>query len=235
MNLKFNMKIMTFCSLFVAMLLVSVGTAQAGPGHHSGTVLEAKNAGGYTYLNIDEDGKTFWIAGPVNDFKKGDKVNFDEQIWMTNFESKALGITFEKLLFVGSVNSGDKAPVANVTPPGSEKKVKKAKNPCFKKSKGNVYTVEEIYENKVDLEGKTITVVGEVVKVSPMIMGQNWIHVQDGTGKEGSTNNLVFRAPRNMAVVGQKVTAKGKLEIDVDFGMGYFYGAIVEGSSFTVK
>lgn len=226
------MKLKIFYSAFIALLLVFAASAQAGPGHHKGTVLEAKNGGGYTYLNIDEDGKSFWIAGPVNNFKKGDKVSFDEQIWMTNFESKALGITFEKLLFVGSVQSGDGS-APSVAPPGSAKAEKKAKNPDFKKNKGNIYTVEEIYENKVDLEGKTITVVGKVVKVSPYIMGQNWIHVQDGTGKKDSTDNLVFRSPKNIATVGEKISATGKLEIDVDFGMGYFYGAIVEGSTFT--
>ncbi len=229
------MKLKIFYSVFALMLFVFAASAQAGPGHHKGKVLEANSSGGYTYLNIEEDGKTFWIAGPPNEFKKGDIVNFDEQIWMTNFESKALGITFEKILFVGAVNSGEGSASSAIAAPGSDKKEKKAKNPCFKKNKGNIYTVEKIYENKVDLEGKTITVVGEVVKVSPFIMGQNWIHVQDGTGKEGSTNNLVFRSPKNIATVGEKISATGKLEIDVDFGMGYFYPAIVEGSTFTKK
>lgn len=35
---------------------------------------------------------------------KGDKVQVTEQMWMTNFTSKTLNRTFDKLMFVGEID-----------------------------------------------------------------------------------------------------------------------------------
>lgn len=227
----------SYLNLFVALFAIIATTfiiapsAQAGPGHHSGVVLDAKQGGGYTYLHIEEGKDKFWIAGPLNTFKKDDKVNFDEQVWMTNFESKALEMTFEKLLFVGSVNSGLES--AAPAPKEKPKKKKKKKKKSGKYKNGDTLTIETIYGNKEDLEDLKISVIGKVAKVSPGIMGKNWIHVRDDTGKEeDGTNNLVFRSARGIAAVGETITATGTVEIDKDFGFGYFYSVIMEESNF---
>ena len=99
-------------------------------------------------------------------------------------------------------------------------------------SAGEFNTIEEIYANKEKLKGTTIKVRGKVVKVSTAIMGNNWIHIQDGTG-EGDKNKIVFRSKKETATVGSEVVATGRLEVDVDFGMGYFYPVIVEETTFT--
>jgi hypothetical protein len=61
------------------------------------------DAGGYTYLEVTQNKKTIWLAGPKMVVKKGDIVRFDDGMVMTNFESKTLKRTFPAVTFVSSV------------------------------------------------------------------------------------------------------------------------------------
>ncbi len=221
--------IKTICSIALAVLLMGFTSLAMAGGVHNGTVLETVSGGGYTYVEVEENGNKFWAAGPVTSVKKGDKVNFSEQIWMPNFKSKALNRTFDNLLFVAAINQGV-AKVSAVKP--AKDKVKAAKSaPVFSNKPAKKYTIEDIYLKKEELNGHNVKVTGKVVKVSMNIMGQDWVHIEDGTGFPGS-NKIVFRAEAATVKVGDAVTATGRLEIDKDFGMGYFYSVIVEGSSF---
>ena len=74
---------------------------------------------------------------------------------------------------------------------------------------------------------------GKVVKFSPEIMGKNWIHLQDGTGKEG-TNDLTVTT-KMMAKVGDTVVISGAVATDKDFGYGYKYGVIIEDADVKVE
>ncbi len=95
-----------------------------------------------------------------------------------------------------------------------------------------LFTVEQLYAQADDLNNTIVSVKGKVVKVSEGIMGRNWIHIQDGTGSSG-TNDLVFTSPDDSAVEGDEVTATGTLKTNIDFGYGYAYSVIIEGSKFT--
>ncbi|MFQ6371384.1 NrfJ [Shewanella sp. YIC-542] len=70
---------------------------------HEGTIVDTMNSGGYTYVQVQEGDNTFWAAGPQVKVDKGDKVQVVEQMWMTNFTSKTLKRTFDKLMFVGEI------------------------------------------------------------------------------------------------------------------------------------
>ena len=93
-------------------------------------------------------------------------------------------------------------------------------------------TVEAVHKERAQLAGKQVTVTGKVVKVNNGIMKRNFLHVQDGTGGEG-TNNLVVTS-KQTASKGQKVTITGTVVLDTDFGMGYNYPLMVEKSSVTI-
>lgn len=93
-------------------------------------------------------------------------------------------------------------------------------------------SVADLFAKKQELNGKSVTVDGNVVKVSEGIMGKNWIHIQDGSGAEG-TNDIVFTSATQSAVVGDHVVATGTVATDKDFGYGYFYSVIVEDATFT--
>ncbi|GEM_PF-1262650 len=67
-------------------------------------VLDFKDAGGYIYIQIQEaNGQLLWIAGPKAVVKVGQKVSFAPQMMMQDFPSKALGKTFDRLLFVAAI------------------------------------------------------------------------------------------------------------------------------------
>lgn len=93
-------------------------------------------------------------------------------------------------------------------------------------------TVADLYAKKQELNGKVVTIQGEVVKVSDGIMGKSWIHIQDGTGGK-ETSDIVFTSTTQTAKVGDRVTAKGTVSVDKDFGYGYFYSVIVEEATFS--
>ncbi len=98
----------------------------------------------------------------------------------------------------------------------------------------NGYTVEEIFSQREKLHGKTVTIQGKVVKFSPMIMGVNWIHLQDGTGDPmTNTHDLVVTTSEEVTN-GEVITVEGVLAANKDFGAGYKYEAIVEKAK-TVK
>ena len=66
-------------------------------------VLSTIDAAGYTYLEVTQNKKTLWLAGPKVAAKKGDVIRFDGGMVMTNFESKTLKRTFPSVTFVNSV------------------------------------------------------------------------------------------------------------------------------------
>lgn len=213
---------------------VSVTNAMAAKASHTGTVIEATTSGPYTYINVDEKGEKFWIAAPQTYVLEGKTITFEEDLWMPNFKSKSLDRTFDRILFVGGIyvhKEGEKTapkPTAKATP-------KKAVAPKAPAKDAGTFTVKDIYAKKGKLNGNLITVKGKVVKVSKGIMGRDWVHIQDGTGSaDNSDNNLVFRTNMGASpAVGDEVTATGRLEADKDFGMGYFYSAIVEEATVT--
>jgi hypothetical protein len=90
-------------------------------------------------------------------------------------------------------------------------------------------TVEQIYNERVSLAGKTVKVKGKVVKINQNIMNRNWIHLQDGTGDESSSDLVV--TSQNVVAVGDIVTAEGIVASDKDFGAGYFFAVIVEDAT----
>ena len=64
-------------------------------------------------------------------------------------------------------------------------------------------------------------------------MGKNWLHIQDGTGAEG-TNDLTVTTS-GTAKVGDTVLVSGVLVTDKDFGYGYKYAVLIEDAQVTVE
>lgn len=71
-----------------------------------GKVAETMNAAGYTYIRVDEKGKSVWLAVMQTPVKVGDTVEFPDVPPMTNFPSKSLNRTFDAILFVPAVRVG---------------------------------------------------------------------------------------------------------------------------------
>ncbi|ALP53088.1 hypothetical protein Tel_07920 [Candidatus Tenderia electrophaga] len=90
-------------------------------------------------------------------------------------------------------------------------------------------TVAEIFAQQGQIAGKRIHISGKVVKVNNNIMGKNFLHIQDGTGGEGSNDITV--TSQQTASVGDRVEVDALVTVDRDFGMGYSYAVILEEAS----
>ncbi len=195
-------------------------------GYRYGIVQEKTDAQRYSYIKVEENGKTLWIASRRINAKNGDTIYYSKFYPMKNFESKALNKTFDLIYFVEDL-SLDK-PTASA---------RREKNPHPKIELGgkiNVkieplpdgYTIKEIYEKKAELKGKKIKIRGKVTKFNPSIMNRNWIHIQDGTEYKGKFEITV--TSQDVANVGDVAVIEGVLATDKDFGAGYVYDAIIE-------
>ena len=80
--------------------------AQAAPTAQlpqKGKVLSVIDVPQYTYLEVAQDKKTLWIAGPTVAVKKGEVVRFEDGMLMNNFHSKILNRDFPSISFVNQV------------------------------------------------------------------------------------------------------------------------------------
>ena len=69
----------------------------------SGKVLNALRGGGYTYMQLENDGKKFWVASSVINVQRNDEVAWEGGTVMTDFTSYALNRKFEEIHFVKSI------------------------------------------------------------------------------------------------------------------------------------
>lgn len=87
--------------------------ATPGISKLSGTVAETMDAGGYTYINVEKDGKKSWAAVPTISVKVGQQVDLMAGSVLNKFESKALNRTFDSIVFSGGMQpDASQKPVA---------------------------------------------------------------------------------------------------------------------------
>jgi len=237
-----------------------VAPAAAAPGGASGTVVETMNAGGYTYVYVDDGTEKIWAAAPEFIVKVGDEVMVPEGMAMHNYHSQTLNRDFDVVYFVeavlnasspsmgaptmgsgmmgGSMMGGENP--ADMKIPEGHPPITGAEAPpevdltAVQKADGGM-TVAEIYAGKEDLADKTVTLRGKVVKFSPQIMGTNWLHLQDGSGDlDAGTHDLTVTSSVQVSV-GDTVVVSGPLTLNKDFGYGYKYDLIMESAAVTVE
>lgn len=195
----------------------------------SGKVSETMDSGGYTYVNLQKNGKSMWVAVPQMKVTVGQEMSFVPGMVMTDFKSNSLNRTFDAIVFstgVAGLETKTSGQKPSEVKPAETKKIK-----VEKASGSNAYTVAELYEKSTSLDKKNIVVKGQVVKVSQGIMGKNWVHIQDGSGDSSKGSNNIIATTQDLPSVGDTVTAKGTLYKDKDFGSGYKYAVIVEEAS----
>jgi hypothetical protein len=197
---------------------------------HVVRVEEKMDASSYSYLKVNENGNSYWIAVPTMDVKPGEKIYFSKYMEMKDFKSETLGKTFESVLFVDDASKD--AMGQDVASPHS--KISTGKDVSIKvEPLKDGYSIEQIYAKKSSLVDKVVKVKGVVVKINKDIMNTNWIHIQDGTGKDGTHDLLV--TSDTVPEVGQTIIAEGKVISDKDFGAGYFYSVLLENSKITIQ
>ncbi|NPA25755.1 MAG: DNA-binding protein [Deltaproteobacteria bacterium] len=226
----------------------------------AGKVKETMDSGGYTYVLLETKDGEKWVAAPKTVVKVGQEITFAPGMVMKNFKSETLNRTFPEVVFspgvAGSGAAGGMAAAmggscpsqkgdSGMAPHGggmgsgmgamssSGRVVVPPLDLKIEKAKGdNAYTVAELYAQGKELDKKKVKVRGKVVKVSPNIMGKNWIHLQDGSGEPAKGTHDLVVTSQEKPEVGAIVVAEGVLEADKDFGAGYRYDVIVEEGVF---
>jgi hypothetical protein len=201
-----------------------------------GRVVETMNAAGYTYVRVDTGEREIWAATRAFRVQVGDTVVLRDGMPMVDFYSSALQRRFERIYFVGAVTvvraEGAPSPAPAGHPGPRSEAAAEPDLPTPERPEGGS-TVEELYAEKAGLAGKKVIVRGHVVKFTSQVMGRNWIHIRDGTGK-GDAGDLTVTTAAT-AEVGDTVVVRGTLNVDRDFGHGYRYELIVEDAEVTVE
>jgi hypothetical protein len=228
----------------LGMLVLGTGWAAENPSAPqrpsvTGEVLEVKDVDAYTYLRLKTAQGETWAAVSKSPVKKGAKVTIENATFITNFESKTLKKTFDKIVFGSLAGSGGGAtatagggssdmgdPHAGMARPAdiSDVKVPKA-------SGADARTVAEIVTGRAKLKDKPVAVRGKVVKFTAGVMGKNWVHLRDGSGSAAEKTNDVLVTTKDTTKVDDVVVAKGVVHTDVDLGSGYKYEVLVENAT----
>lgn len=185
----------------------------------------------YTYLNVSEAGKPFWIATAKTDAKKGQTYMYRGGLMKTNFESVEFKRTFDTIYLVSNIISATEHPGGNLngglaSPTSAQPTSSSDAMPMIK----DAVKLSELMANKAKYEGKVITVTGECVKANNGIMGKNWVHIQDGSKDKGKLLDLTVTTNLNIPI-GSKVALNGKITLNKDFGAGYKYEIIMEDAA----
>jgi hypothetical protein len=87
--------------------------------------------------------------------------------------------------------------------------------------------VAEVVAERTALGQKPIVVRGVVVKLMEGILGQTYLHLQDGSGSAEAGNNDLTVTTSEPFSLGETVEVEGLLAIDRDIGAGYSYPALL--------
>ncbi|MBU0682070.1 MAG: DNA-binding protein [Proteobacteria bacterium] len=221
----------------------------------TGTIIETFDSGGYTYLQLDNGQDKIWAAIGQAKVEKGQKISLANGPVMKDFHSPSLNRTFAEIIFssgvkggmmaaptvstdgsgeanfMANLSAGGQAPAMDgaAASGGSSKAIVSAKEIQVAKAEGETgRTVEQVFAEADKLNGQKVKVRGKVVKVSPGIMGVNWLHLQDGSGNPMKNSHDLVVTTDELAEVDSVVVVEGTVASKKDFGMGYYYDALVE-------
>lgn len=194
---------------------------------HKIVVKETVDGGTYTYLNVEENGESYWMAISNMPVTIGETYYYDSGMVMKNFESKQLNKTFDEIVFANTVRTteilaeaateAENPHAAAPTAIENNVKIEKPKNGT---------SLSELFSGKKSFSGKSIIVKGKVIKVNNGIMDKNWVHIVDGTQFENKADLTITTA--ETVNIGDIVTFKGVIVLDKDFGQGYVYDVLLE-------
>lgn len=100
--------IFTLLALFAftgTAIVVPQSSAIAGPAQfpNTGKVIEVIDTSMYTYLQVKTDNGPVWLAASKTSIAKGANISYPNGAVMSNFFSKSLNRTFEKIIFLDKV------------------------------------------------------------------------------------------------------------------------------------
>jgi hypothetical protein len=206
-------------------------------------------SGGYTYARLKTRGEEIWLAATDLRAKPGERLTIGLDMPMRDFHSRTLNRDFPLIYFVSRVARDGEAlaPSSERVQPPSELAMETSHAAATPPSSGpsagpapaQVASVEppagglaiaDVWAQRAALDGQVVVIRGQVVKANGAIMGRNWFHLQDGSGRAADGTNDVTVTTAEVVRVGDVITVSGTLATGKDFGAGYAYDAIVENA-----
>ena len=252
---------LTACLLLSIPMTQAADPVPASPpaesdGNFSGKVVETMTTAGYTYVLVDTGSQKMWASATQFAVTKGDNVTVVGGMPMANFHSNTLNRNFAVVYFTGKIGihtAGEKeVETTPALPPGHPALPDQAaaalppNHPALvtpgsalnlagiKRAEGGK-TVQEIIFDSAKLAGQTVTVRGKVAKYNAMVMGKNWLHLQDGSGSGDKRDNDLTITSATPAKVGDMVLVTGKVTTNKDFGSGYKFAVILEDAQVRIE
>jgi hypothetical protein len=207
------------------------GGAQQSVDTVSGEVAETMDASTYTYMRVKTPKGDLWVATAKTKMAVGDKVVVPLESEMRNFHSPSLNRDFPLIYFVTQVTKEGEARPALAVGHGMGGEQAAAKGPVTVKPMAppaGGSSIADLWAKRAAMAGKPATINGTVVKFNGGILGRNWFHVQDGSGKAADGTNDITVTSDAVAKVGDVVTVTGTVVVDKDFGAGYAYKLMLE-------
>lgn len=201
--------------------------ADLSPEAHVVKVEDVIQSTKYTYLQLLSDGRTYWAAIGKAEVNKGGIYFWSQGTLMKDFESKELKRVFDVIVFISDFTDQAITTTALQANPHANSMQQAVTKKDIKLTPAeNGITIEELFKNKDQYNGKLVKIRGEVVKFSGQIMERNWIHIQDGTAN-GNDFDLTLTTTE-FAGVGEVFVFEGKVSVQKDFGAGYLYDVVIE-------
>jgi fructose-specific component phosphotransferase system IIB-like protein len=191
-------------------------------------VLQAER---YTYLEVTEGARKYWVATAKTEAEKGKTYLYRGGLLKTNFRSQEFDRNFDTIYLVSHIIDAAQHPGGNLTAASGE--AIPGNQPTAAVAAVNVkdaVKLSDLFGNKQKYDGKIITVAGKSVKVNNGIMGKNWVHIQDGSQSKGKNLDLTITTNLNIAP-GSEVALQGKIVLNKDFGSGYRYDILMEDAT----
>lgn len=206
----------------------NTGTSSGMQDVHTVVCQEFMHTDKYTYMDVEENGERFWIAVPRQEVEKGASYQYSGGLMKTNFKSIEFERTFDKIYLVsGIVPAGHGSALQRaMTAQSGEQQAAPQSTPVSTAAPEDAVKLKELFANPAKYDGKTITISGQCVKINKMIMGRNWVHLDDGTIDGDLTVTTMEDIP-----VGATIALTGTIALNKDFGAGYKYEIIMEGAS----
>ena len=204
---------------------------------HTVVVNEVLPTSKYTYLNVNEGEKQFWIATRTKDVSVGKTYFYKGGLLKTNFESKEYNRVFETVYLISSLVATNHASTTRDTNTNinsnseiDQSKVIKEDIPTHTEKiiehKGSI-KIAELVKDPKKYEGKTVQISGVCTKINPGIMERNWILLKDG-----SKDDFDLVVTSDVFVPeGSAITVKAIVTLNKDFGAGYKYDLILENGT----
>lgn len=199
------------------------GMAPTDATEHRIKVVEVLDTDRYTYMLAEEEGQeNYWVAISKRPVTVGEEYIYRGGLLKRNFFSAEYNRTFETLYLVSEI--------LPLNPVGNSMAAAAADDPELTvapakvdRSAGSV-KISEVISSAEKMAGQTIKITGKCVKINPNIMGRNWLHIKDDSGEEYDLTVTTT----DLIQLGEMVTLQGTLNVNRDFGAGYYYAVILE-------